>query len=237
MVKIPSRPTDLRVAKCAVSCQPPQVNVISLVTGGTPCRGILVLGGRMTSFAGHDCMQSDNWKICKIMVEIDGNAPTLRRVTIVAFAAQLTLVSIFIRVTRLAFSGNAQRLVRLMAVLALGSGVLVCQPETCFVMVKLGGFPRSLAMAIFAGLAQLRVMNIRQLVAVPAGRLQICINFAHMAGHASNLGMGIYELELGLVVFIGFQSPPTVGGMAALTCLSESTLMRLRCLMAGKAIN
>lgn len=79
-------------------------------------------------------------------------------------------------------------------------------------------------------------MDVLQLVAVGANHCHVLVALPGVAGIARNLFVGTLERELRLGVIVGFDLAPSIFGVTALAFLAEIAFMRIKLLVAVKAL-
>lgn len=94
MIKLPQFPTVRIVASCTFISQSIFVNIIVFVAIDAVRFNILKFGRKVTTFAGGNRVQSDEWKPAQVMIKLDIVSPGNFVMTSVATLILLPFVNI-----------------------------------------------------------------------------------------------------------------------------------------------
>ena len=191
----------------------------------------------MAPLAGHNGMQSDQWKARQIMVEGDLLAPARLPVTLPAIGAQLAMVSI---VLAMASNAGHRQLVAIkvarVAALAGDGRVTAAQRKPGrLVVVEADGRPLHRRVAGLTAIAVPSRVLVLQAVAGDAGSRQILVALTDMAFRTCNLAVRAHQGELRLGVIVGLYLTPGFLPVTTLARRAESSLVRVIILVAVEA--
>jgi hypothetical protein len=181
-------------------------------------------------------MLTDQWKPRDVVIERRNLAPTNLSVTLLAAAAQPSVVSVILLVTP--YAGRCQLLaIELagMAHVALDLCVGESKREFRLIVIEVDANPLVLIVAGLAFPAISTGVDVLNSVAFDARRTEILVAFAKMACGARDSGVRTHKRKLRLAVIEWLDSPPGILAMTIITPLSKAPFMRITGLVAIEA--